>query len=205
MPRPAVVSGSRLPSCQSGRPPASTSPKLGGVSPAKILSIVVLPHPERPTSATNSRRRTLNETSRSATTVPLRDSNCFVIPRSSSALPRSACLGRLPVPLRCASDPTSVSRGFTTCCTMETRPAPSWPSTSQPPDEPVREPPVGRLAGLGEPCRDELSIARGPALGQREQEILPARRRPDAAKLREARFRDVRIVQPVERVFAAQY
>ena len=43
-------------------PPISTLPAFGDSSPAMIRSIVVLPHPEPPSRATNSPRAIVSET-----------------------------------------------------------------------------------------------------------------------------------------------
>src|SRR6185503_1266717 len=45
-----------------GAPPTVTVPDVGNSSPAAMRRHVVLPHPDGPTSATNSRSRTSNET-----------------------------------------------------------------------------------------------------------------------------------------------
>ena len=51
-----------------GTPPIATEPLVGGISPAMIRSSVDFPQPERPTSVTNSCRRTSSVISASAST-----------------------------------------------------------------------------------------------------------------------------------------
>jgi hypothetical protein len=70
------------------RPSTRTSPSSGSSRPAMMLSSVVLPHPDGPHRATNSPRRMLSHTSRSASTWPVLEAKTLLTPASSS-------LGRL--------------------------------------------------------------------------------------------------------------
>src|SRR5579864_3834601 len=70
------------------RPPTVTVPEVGNSRPAAIRRHVVLPHPDGPTSATNSRSRTLNEIpSRVSTSLPSR-SNTRVTSSNAMSLMR---------------------------------------------------------------------------------------------------------------------
>ena len=55
---------------RTSRPPTRTTPALGSTRRFTILSVVVLPEPEPPTSATSSPRSTRSESSCTASTSP---------------------------------------------------------------------------------------------------------------------------------------
>src|SRR5579883_111307 len=95
-----------------GRPPIATRPRSGSSRPATIRSVVDLPQPLGPTSATISPRSTASETSSSAATGAPR-----AAPRAAGRAPSRA--GRKLLPTRSSTtsgsgtlNPRSLRRGF---------------------------------------------------------------------------------------------
>ena len=80
MPRLRLSGGTNRPRAASAttRPPMVMTPSVGAISPATICSVVVLPHPDGPSSVTNSPSATVRSTPRTATASPYR----FVTPAS---------------------------------------------------------------------------------------------------------------------------